>query len=332
MAAPAPPPTKPPTDPYKLFRSWVALQRVSIDTLNEKTWKFYDFGPKDTAPLLFLPGASGTAETFYKQFISLSPKGFRIISVQYPDYMTHDAFCKGMDRFLDKLGIDKVHLFGTSLGGYLAQCFIQYRPQRVASLILCNAFSDTQYYKDNAPCVGLFPVMPEFMLKRMILANFPTKVMEAEIANSIDFMVQQLETLTQSELASRLTLNCTLYESLKPAELPFDKTKITLLDTVDEVAIPEKVREEVYKFYPEAKVAQLKTGGNFPYISRSDEVNMHIQVHLRALGVFPNKAMDMEGVEDSESTKNTEEVKQPDKDSKQEEVKTEEENVKAADQ
>lgn len=87
-------------------------------------------------------------------------------------------------------------------------------------------------------------MMPEFMLKRMILANFPTKVLEAEIAASVDFMVTQvfhfklhcfvehckLETLTQPELASRLTLNCSVYENLKPAELPFDKTKITILD------------------------------------------------------------------------------------------------------
>ena len=30
--------------------------------------------------------------------------------------------------------------------------------------------------------------------------------------------------------------------------------------------------------YPDAKRAHLKDGGNFPYLSRSDEVNIHIQV------------------------------------------------------
>lgn len=43
----------------------------------------------------------------------------------------------------------------------------------------------------------------------------------------------------------------------------------------------QKVRDEMYKFYPEAKIALLKTGGNFCYLSKSDEVNMHIKIHLR---------------------------------------------------
>ncbi len=49
---------------------------------------------------------------------------------------------------------------------------------------------------------------------------------------------------------------------------------------MDEVAIPEKLREELYKLYPDAKVMQLKTGGNFPYLSRADEFNLYLQVRF----------------------------------------------------
>ena len=34
----------------------------------------------------------------------------------------------------------------------------------------------------------------------------------------------------------------------------------------------------MYKCYPNAKRAHLKSGGNFPYLSRSAEVNIFIQV------------------------------------------------------
>jgi len=268
----------------------IAQQRLNIDAFNDKVWKFYDYGPKETEALILIPGASGTAEIFYKQFLSLCPKGYRLIAVQFPPYMTHDQWCKGLDKFLDKINVDKVHLFGTSLGGFLAQCFIQYRPQRVLSLILCNAFADTQYYKDNAPCAGMFPLMPEFVLKRMILNNFPEGKLDIDVADSVDFMVQQLEALNQSELASRLTLNC-VESTLKPAELPFDKTKITMIDCLDEVALPERVRDELYKFYPEAKIAELRVGGNFPYLSKPDDVNLYIEVHLRGVGVLVNKPL-----------------------------------------
>ena len=36
----------------------------------------------------------------------------------------------------------------------------------------------------------------------------------------------------------------------------------------------------MYKCYPDAKKAHLKSGGNFPYLSRSSEVNLMIQVNI----------------------------------------------------
>eukprot|EP01112_Ceratiomyxa_fruticulosa_P019450 TRINITY_DN6364_c0_g1_i1.p1 TRINITY_DN6364_c0_g1~~TRINITY_DN6364_c0_g1_i1.p1 ORF type:complete len:360 (+),score=74.21 TRINITY_DN6364_c0_g1_i1:199-1278(+) len=281
---------------YRLFRSWVALQRVSIGNVTEKVWKYYDFGPKDKDPLICLPGASGTAEVFFKQIVSLCPKGYRIISVQFGTYDTHLDFCKGLDRFLDKLNVSKAHFFGTSLGGFLAQSYAKYRPSRVASMILNGAFCDTQFFHDNAPCAPMFSIMPEFMLKRILLANFPMSKLEAEIANSVDFMVEQLESLPGNELASRLILN-TLLSDLKPGEITINQEAITLLETLDDVVLPENVREEVHKYYPNARVAQLKSGGNFPYLSRAEEVNMHIEVHLRKLGYVTGS--------DSESSSST---------------------------
>lgn len=46
----------------------------------------------------------------------------------------------------------------------------------------------------------------------------------------------------------------------------------------DDNALTWKVREETYKCYPTARRAHLKTGGNFPYLSRPDEVNVFLQV------------------------------------------------------
>jgi len=46
----------------------------------------------------------------------------------------------------------------------------------------------------------------------------------------------------------------------------------------DEHALSQAVLNEMLKLYPNARRALLKTGGNFPYLSRSDEVNIYIQV------------------------------------------------------
>jgi hypothetical protein len=42
-----------------------------------------DFGPREAVPLVCIPGVTGTAESFYKQLVSLGPKGYRVISVRY---------------------------------------------------------------------------------------------------------------------------------------------------------------------------------------------------------------------------------------------------------
>jgi hypothetical protein len=52
----------------------------------------------------FFLGASGTAECFYMQIMSLCPKGYRLIAVQYPAYSTFDRFIRGFDRFIDHIG------------------------------------------------------------------------------------------------------------------------------------------------------------------------------------------------------------------------------------
>ena len=38
------------------------------------------------------------------------------------------------------------------------------------------------------------------------------------------------------------------------------------------------MKDDVYKCYPHAKLGHLKTGGNFPFLSRIEEVNIHILV------------------------------------------------------
>lgn len=65
---------------YQLFRSWVALQQISIGSVNERVWKYYDFGPKEATPLVCIPGASGTADVFYRQMVRLSSFSFQFSS------------------------------------------------------------------------------------------------------------------------------------------------------------------------------------------------------------------------------------------------------------
>jgi len=47
----------------------------------------------------------------------------------------------------------------------------------------------------------------------------------------------------------------------------------------DDSALSASAKGALFRTYPDARRAHLKTGGNFPYLSRSNEVNLYIQVH-----------------------------------------------------
>uniref|UniRef100_A0A8C4XHZ6 SPG21 abhydrolase domain containing, maspardin n=3 Tax=Erpetoichthys calabaricus TaxID=27687 RepID=A0A8C4XHZ6_ERPCA len=120
--------------------------------------------------------------------------------------------------------------------------------------------------------------MPAFMLKKIVLGNFASGPVDPKMADAIDFMVDRLESLCQSELASRLTLNCQ-NSYVEPHKIK--DVAVTIMDVFDQSALSSEAKEEMYKLYPNARRAHLKTGGNFPYLCRSAEVNLYIQIHLR---------------------------------------------------
>ncbi|KAM3963189.1 maspardin [Aphomia sociella] len=265
---------------YLSFRSSIPLRKIVVDSDGTKAWRIFDSGPKSVnCPLICLPPVSGTADIFFKQVMGLASRGVRVIAAEPPPYWNMKEWCDGFKRLIDYLELDKVHVFGASLGGFMAQKFAELTRNcpRVASLILCNTFTDTSVFEYNDSS-ALFWLLPSLVLKRMLMANFTSDKVDRRMAESIDFMVERLETLTQSELASRLTLNCSP-SYVQPQHL--NNIPTTIMDVWDESALSSQVREELYKSYPEAKRAHLKNGGNFPYLSRSDEVNLHLLIHLR---------------------------------------------------
>ncbi|KAK4435120.1 Maspardin [Sesamum alatum] len=270
---------------YVYFKSQVPLHKIPIGS---KQWRYYDFGPKVVPPLICLPGTAGTADVYYKQIMSLSMKGYRVISVDIPRVWNHQEWIQAFEKFLDAIDVHHIHLYGTSLGGFLAQLFAQHRPRRVRSLVLSNTFLETNSFAAAMPWAPFVGWTPSFLLKRYVLTGIRDGPHEPFIADSVDFVVAQVETLSRDDLASRLSLTV---DAASVGPLLLSDSLITIMDTNDFCAIPQQLKDQVTERYPGARQAHLKSGGDFPFLSRPDEVNLHLQLHLRRVGVEARQDM-----------------------------------------
>jgi 2-hydroxy-6-oxonona-2,4-dienedioate hydrolase len=128
---------------------------VWVDLLGAEV-RFYDAGGIRTRcieagsgpAVVFLHGVGGHAEAFARNVVPLSDQ-FRVISLDYlgfgltdppqfpPD---RDAYVAHLLAFLDAAGVERAHLVGESLGGWVAMWTAVLHPERVGKLVsVCGA-------------------------------------------------------------------------------------------------------------------------------------------------------------------------------------------------
>ena len=140
-------------------------------------------------------------------------------------------------------------------------------------------------------------MLPQIFLRRFIQPSLVTSSSDPDIVEAVEFVAEkvtlfvaisyvglflkiilqlQSHTLRRVDLASRLTINC-INSHVNKSKIKHVQT-VTIMDVFDDYALGGNVREEIYDYYPKAKIAHLKSGGNYPYLSRFEETNIHLKV------------------------------------------------------
>lgn len=262
---------------YEEFNDSSNKSSLKID---KYTIDFYDFGPKEiSCPIICLPPTACDASIYYKVQLLLSREGFRIISINYPETYNANDFCEVFLKMLGELHVTGVHLIGSSLGGFLAQKFYEISEKSnayVKSLVLCNTFTDTYSFESRFSS-RLFWMLPVSLL-RMTLEYPPVSTdADEDVRTSVELAKQQMNKMSQSELASRLTMACTT-DHVTVEEL--QDVDVTIVEVGDLDTTYKKLYEGVHRAYPEAKVASIDSGGLFPFLSRYDEFAAYMKMHF----------------------------------------------------
>jgi 2-hydroxy-6-oxonona-2,4-dienedioate hydrolase len=127
---------------------WVALSATphTVGFVQVGPWhtRVLQAGPADGEALILMAGTGGHLEAYAHNIPALAQR-YRVVAYDYPGhgYTTHATadlelpdYVEHLAGLLDALGIDKAHLNGESLGGWVAVKFAAARPDRVGKLVL----------------------------------------------------------------------------------------------------------------------------------------------------------------------------------------------------
>ncbi|AFZ80928.1 hypothetical protein BEWA_003360 [Theileria equi strain WA] len=97
-----------------------------------------------------------------------------------------------------------------------------------------------------------------------------------------EFMASELDHLSAADLGSRVSLQLTGEVVTGAITSLFPQNRMLIIETFNNTN-PDQLNDDIRHMYPYAKIATMKSGGDFPYLTRPDELFIFVQVFLNNL-------------------------------------------------
>jgi maspardin len=271
-------------DRLQTFRSthpYTTLERGDV------TWEYISCG-KGKETLVLLPGGIRFAETWF-QLIEVFENEYKIISPTYPPLPTMADMTEGIFHILTSESTKKVHLLGTSFGGWVAQWFVRHYPDKVQSLILSNTSGPSGISKNlvriGQVVTGLYPlhlIRIAFKRRLMNLLSIPDSNQQFWEA----FLTEVSLRMTKDDIKAQQA--CTVdfvanYTISRDGSATWPE-RILIIESDDDPAFKKPVRENLKNLYPQAQVHTFHKTGHTPGYSNPTDYAMVIKNFLNELG------------------------------------------------
>ena len=241
-------------------------------------WAWRDTDPgSGRPPLVFLPGASGTGDVFYLAVRAIAVSR-RAITLRYPALSEMTSIVSGVGALLTHLGLDRVDIAASSLGGYVAQALAIERPARLRKVLLGNTFFDPSWLQARMSRDAVLATSPDDHLAQTItrLSGLPEATAhQIELKSTMLALVgtQQTSAMARAALAALLGS-----EPLRTIDLP--SAAIAILDTEDDPVVDASTRSAVRERYFKSRSITFEFGGHYPSLLNPDAYNDALQVHF----------------------------------------------------
>jgi pimeloyl-ACP methyl ester carboxylesterase len=235
--------------------------------IDDVEWSYILCG-KGKETILILGGAMSTAET-NRSLISSLEESYRVLAPAYPIYKSLRPFLDGLAKLLELENIQKVHVFGHSLGAGIAHAFIRRHPEKVDKLILSSfgLYSETSLQQARR-LIRLFQLLPYWfvsgyykrrMPKLMIGIDESEKLfMTAYMNDVLDLQLNKKMLMSQFRTMGDMYENSSTYRIYEPIE----NKNVLILQAKDDTGFNHSEQEALRRAYPEATVHIFEEGGH----------------------------------------------------------------------
>ena len=234
--------------------------------LNGREWGVCEAGAGPA--LLLIPGTLGRCDIFFRQIDALAP-AVRVVSVSYPETGGVADWAGDLVALLDRLGIARATVLGSSLGGFLAQYLAGLAPERVERLVAANTLHSVAGLAERPPYSLDLESTPIGPLREGFAGGLMAwRAAQPEQAGVVDLLMAEVGgRIPEAELRTRLA-------ALKHGpDLPppgLDAARIVTVESDDDPLIPPAMRAAVRARLNPAVAYRFRTGGHFPYLARPD--------------------------------------------------------------
>jgi pimeloyl-ACP methyl ester carboxylesterase len=258
---------------YRRFQLWRWGLREKYVTMLGHPFRFWEGGTGD--PILLIHGLGGGTLQDFGRLASFLVQNHRVISMDLPGFglSHHIPFEQSVTNqvefirdFLDKINVDRCHLLGNSMGGWIALKFAHQYRTRIYKLIL-TAPAGIRF---DPPPLDVFTPNDEAGMWKLIshLFHKPPAFPKWFVREWLRTSLQRRKAVVQM-LASMQTEKDLLDDHLQDIHVP-----TLILWGVHDRLIPASTGERLVSRMPDAQLKLIDTCGHlllhedFPAISR----------------------------------------------------------------
>ena len=259
--------------PETVVTSLVAFRRSNppkILRVGQIAWRYHDTGVGENV-IVFLHGLASSGDIWFQQIEALKNR-FRCIAVTYPPLPNLDLLRFGILGVLDREGIAKAHLVGSSMGGYLAQHLAAYHPERIRMLVLGNTFPPNDIICRRARMgVKYLPWVPEWAIMAGLRRNservlYPTAG-SAELVKAYLYE-QTCGVMRKPDLIARCACLC---QAFTPPDIDKLGIPALIIEADNDPLVDGELRKMLRAVYPSAAVKTYHQAGHFPYLNQPEK-------------------------------------------------------------